>query len=116
MRHADICDMETEGWSGQPGWAWGTAAAKHERKLRSKREGHQAAVLARNFSDIQLPKESMEIQSPPVSEGEQEMTEPCMSGKFYHTDCTSLTWEAEVPRHWQHLSWVIMNPTPASVL
>lgn len=36
-------------------------------------------------------------------------TEPCLSGKFYHTDCTSLTWEVEVPRHGQHLSWVIMN-------
>lgn len=66
-----FCDMEAEGWSGQQGWAWGTAAAKHERKLRSKREGNRAAALARNFSDIQLPKESMEIQSPPVSEGEQ---------------------------------------------
>lgn len=38
-------------------------------------------------------------------------TEPCMSGKFYHTDGTSLTWKVEVPRHGQHLSWVIMNPS-----
>lgn len=85
-------------------WTWWTAAAKQESKLGSRRVGNGAGVLARN-PQIQLPKESMEAQFPPVGEGQKETNKQnfAVSEKFYYTECISLTRKGEAPGH-QHLS------------
>ena len=75
--------------------------------------GNGAGVLARN-PQIQLPKESMEVQFLPVSEGQKETNKQnfAVSEKFYYTECISLTRKGEAPGH-QHLSQMIMNQTKA---
>lgn len=88
---------------------WWTAAAKHGRKCRSQREGNVAAARLQN-PQSQLPKERMEIRSPPMGEGQQET-----KLRSSITECTSLPRE-EAPGHRLHPSPMIRNQQPAAPL
>lgn len=105
MRHADICDMETEGWSGRPGAGLWPAAANHERKWGSKERGVEQLPWLEISQRSGCQREAWRYNLCQWVE-DRKPTEPCMSGKFYHTGCTSLAWKVEAP-DWQHLSWVI---------
>lgn len=106
-------------------WAWWTAAAKQESKLGSRRVGNGAGVLARN-PQIQLPKESMEVQFPPVSEGQKEtnkQTKLCCEWKvlLYRVYLPNKErWGSRTPTPFPddnepnkslHLSWVVIYST-----
>lgn len=107
MRNAGICDKATEGWSGRGRNGHGEQLQLWEEKARSRRLGNGAAAPARKLnSQIQLSKESMEIQTPPVGEGQKE-AKFGVSEKCYYTECNSL-----VRKSWH--SWILTSPLPGN--